>query len=111
MARTPLRSGHSSVIAIEDLARRHHKHRKSTNLLERLIEEIKRRTRVVRISPSPASCLRPIRALCAETHEGWLEDNRYINMRLQTKRHRGSLRAAAVRQGLISATAEPAAAA
>ena len=56
------------------LPRQHHKHLKSTNLLERLNEEIKRRTRVVRIFPNPASCLRLVRALCAETHEGWLED-------------------------------------
>lgn len=58
----------------------HHKHLKSTNMLERLNEEIKRRTRVVRIFPNPASCLRLIRALCAEVHESWLEDHRYLNM-------------------------------
>ena len=40
------------------LPRAHHKHLKSTNMLERLNEEIKRRTRVVRIFPNPASCLR-----------------------------------------------------
>ena len=39
------------------LPRQHHKHLKSTNLLERLNEKIKRRTRVVRIFPNPASCL------------------------------------------------------
>ncbi|MEJ2033459.1 MAG: transposase, partial [Deltaproteobacteria bacterium] len=39
----------------------------------RLNEEIKRRTRVVRIFPNSASCIRLIRALCVETHEGWLE--------------------------------------
>ena len=51
------------------LPHQHHKHLKSTNLLERLNEEIKRRTRVVRIFPNPASCLRLVRALCAETPE------------------------------------------
>ena len=60
------------------LPRQHHKHLKSTNMLERLNEEIKRRTRVVRIFPNAASCLRLVRALCAETHEGWLEDHRYL---------------------------------
>ena len=49
-------------------------------MLERLNEEIKRRTRVVRIFPNSASCLRLVRALCAETHDGWLEDHRYLNM-------------------------------
>ncbi len=62
------------------LPRQHHKHLKRTNMLERLNEEIKRRTRVVRIVPNAASCLRLVRALCAETHEGWLEDHRYLNM-------------------------------
>ena len=33
------------------LPRQHHKHLKSTNMLERLNEEIKRRTHVVRIFP------------------------------------------------------------
>ena len=60
----------------------HHKHLKSTNMLERFNEEIKRRTRVVRIFPNEASCLRLIRALAAETHEDWLEANRYLNMEL-----------------------------
>ncbi|MBM3149643.1 MAG: IS256 family transposase [Deltaproteobacteria bacterium] len=60
----------------------HHKHMKSTNMLERLNEEIKRRTRVVRIFPNEASCLRLIRALAVETHEGWLEASRYLNMEL-----------------------------
>lgn len=60
----------------------HHKHMKSTNMLERFNEEIKRRTRVVRIFPNEASCLRLIRALAAETHEDWLEASRYLNMDL-----------------------------
>ena len=38
------------------LPRQHHKHLKSTNMLERLNEEIKRRTRVVRIFPNPGRC-------------------------------------------------------
>ena len=40
------------------LPRQHHKHLKSTNMLERLNEEIKRRTHVVRIFPNGESCLR-----------------------------------------------------
>lgn len=62
------------------LPRRHHKHMKSTNMLERFNEEIRRRTYVVRIFPNTASCLRLVRALAVETHENWLEANRYINM-------------------------------
>ena len=58
----------------------HHKHMKSTNMLERLNQEIKRRTHVVRIFPNAASCLRLVRALAVETHENWLEAIRYLNM-------------------------------
>jgi putative transposase len=60
----------------------HHKHMKSTNMLERLNEEIKRRTHVVRIFPNEASCLRLVRALAVETHENWIEATRYLNMEL-----------------------------
>lgn len=62
------------------LPRRHHKHLKSTNMLERFNEEIRRRTYVVRIFPNTQSCLRLVRALAVETHENWLEANRYLNM-------------------------------
>ncbi len=63
----------------------HHKHLKSTNMLERLNEEIKRRTLVVRIFPNEESCLRLIRALAVETHENWIEANRYLDMSLLTE--------------------------
>ena len=49
-------------------------------MLERLNEEIKRRTLMVRIFPNAQNCLRLIRALAAETHENWLEQHRYLNM-------------------------------
>jgi transposase-like protein len=62
------------------LPRQHHKHLKSTNMLERLNEEIRRRTRVVRIFPNAEACLRLVRALAVETHENWLEAHRYLNM-------------------------------
>lgn len=60
----------------------HRKHMKSTNKLERLNEEIRRRTYVVRIFPNSESCLRLVRALTDERHEAWLEDHRYLNMDL-----------------------------
>ena len=72
------------------LPRQHHKHIKSTNMLERLNEEIRRRTYVVRIFPNSDACLRLVRALAVETHENWLEAHRYLNMndlREQKKTH------------------------
>ena len=53
---------------------------KSTNMLELQHEEIKRRTRVVRIFPNAARCLRLERTLAVEMHENWIEDIRYLNM-------------------------------
>ena len=58
----------------------HHKHFKSTNLLERFNQEIKRRRLVVRIIPDEARCLRLVRAVAAEQHEEWLEGSRYVNV-------------------------------
>lgn len=68
------------TLTFYQLPRRHHKHMKSTNMLERLNEEIRRRTYVVRIFPNADSCCRLVRALAVETHENWLEANRYLNM-------------------------------
>jgi len=73
----------------------HHKHMKSTNMLERLNQEIKRRTRVVRIFPNMESCLRLVRALVVETHENWLEGTRYLNMQHLVEHKKEALRQAA----------------
>ena len=73
----------------------HHRHMKSTNMLERLNQEIKRRTHVVRIFPNAESCLRLIRALAVETHENWLEATRYLNMEHLRERKKEVLRQAA----------------
>lgn len=73
----------------------HHKHLKSTNLLERYHQEIKRRTLVVRIFPNPSSCLRLVRALAVETHENWIEATRYLNMDLLKEHKKEVLRKAA----------------
>jgi transposase-like protein len=77
------------------LPRQHHKHLKSTNMLERLNEEIRRRTYVVRIFPNAASCCRLVRALAVETHENWLEAHRYLNMEDLKEHKKTTLREAA----------------
>src|SRR5262245_66172101 len=60
----------------------HHRNMKSTNMLERFNEEIKRRTRVVRIFPNEASCLQLVRALAVQQHERWQEEHRYRHIAL-----------------------------
>ena len=73
----------------------HHKHMKSTNMLERLNQELKRRTHVVRIFPNAESCLRLVRALAVEMHENWLEAMRYLNMDHLKEHKKEALRALA----------------
>jgi transposase-like protein len=51
--------------------------------VERLNEEIRRRTRVVRIFPNRESALRLITALCVEQSEEWETGRRYLDMSLQ----------------------------
>ena len=70
------------TFSVYRLPRRHRRRMKSTNMLERFNEEIRRRTRVVRIFPNAASCLRLIRALAAETHEQWISGKRYLTGRI-----------------------------
>ncbi|QQL44472.1 IS256 family transposase [Sulfuriroseicoccus oceanibius] len=62
------------------LPREHHKHLKSTNMLERLNEEIKRRTHIIRTFPNQAAAQRLIRAVTHQVHEQWIDQHRYLNM-------------------------------
>ena len=54
---------------------------KSTNMLERFNQELKRRSRVVRIFPNEASCLRLLGTLCMEQSEEWETGRIYLNMK------------------------------
>ena len=53
---------------------------RTTNGLERLNQELKRRTRVVRIFPNRASLLRLATALAMEQSEEWVSGRRYLDM-------------------------------
>jgi transposase-like protein len=53
---------------------------RTNNALERVNQEIKRRTRVVRIFPNEESCLRLVSALCVETSEEWMTNRRFLDM-------------------------------
>jgi len=59
----------------------HRRRIRSTNGLERFNQELKRRTRVVRIFPNPDACLRLVSALCVEQSEEWLAGRVYLDMR------------------------------
>ncbi len=70
------------TLTVYRLPKEHRLRMKSTNMLERYNEELRRRTRVVRIFPNAESCLRLILALAAETHERWLTGQRYLYGRI-----------------------------
>lgn len=57
----------------------HHVRIRTTNHLERVNQEIRRRTRVVRIFPNEASCLRLISAILMEISENWQTGKIYLN--------------------------------
>jgi len=66
----------------------HRRRIRTTNGLERLNQEIKRRTRVVRIFPNPQACLRLVSALAVEQSEEWVTGRRYLDMsELEEQRH------------------------
>ncbi len=56
----------------------HRKKIRTSNVLERVNKEIKRRTRVAGIFPNEAACLRLVSALLMETSEGWEIGKRYL---------------------------------
>jgi putative transposase len=58
----------------------HRRRIRTTNALERLNQEIKRRSRVVRIFPNRESCLRLVTALAMEQSEEWITGRRYLDM-------------------------------
>jgi putative transposase len=66
----------------------HQRRIRTTNSLERLNQEIKRRSRVVRIFPNREACLRLVTALCVEQSEEWVTGRRYLDMRELEERPR-----------------------
>jgi putative transposase len=58
----------------------HRRRIRTTNGLERFNQELKRRTRVVRIFPNRESCLRLVTALAVEHSEEWVTGRRYLDM-------------------------------
>ena len=53
---------------------------RTSNMIERQNQEIKRRTRVVRIFPNENSCLRLVSAVLMEIHEEWISGPNYFSL-------------------------------
>jgi putative transposase len=67
----------------------HRRRIRTTNGLERFNQELKRRTRVVRIFPNREACLRLVTALAVEQSEEWVTGRRYLDMQ-ELEEHRRS---------------------
>ena len=63
----------------------HQKKLRTSNAMERVNQEIKRRTRVARLFPNEAAILRLVSALLAEISEEWESGKVYLNMKTQAQ--------------------------
>ena len=70
-----------SCFSVYNLPQSHHRRMRSTNMIERLNQELKRRSRVIRIFPNDASCLRVLGTMCMEQSEGWESERIYLTMK------------------------------
>jgi transposase-like protein len=75
-----LEDGLEDALAVLVLPEKYQGRLRTTNMMERLNEEIRRRERVIRIFPNEASAVRLIGALLAEQHEAWSTGKRYFDM-------------------------------
>jgi len=75
-----LEAGFEDATAVLMFPERYRKRLRTTNGMERLNEEIRRRERVIRIFPNRESVVRLIGALLMEIDEKWTSGKKYLEM-------------------------------
>jgi len=75
-----LESGFDDAMAVMDLPEKYRRRLRTSNSIERLNQEIRRRERVIRIFPNRESVIRLVGALLIEQHEKWSSGKRYCDM-------------------------------
>lgn len=70
----------SEGLTVFEFPMSHRRRLRTTNMLERLNQEIKRRTRVATLFPNEASLLRLVSAILSETSEDWETGKIYLTM-------------------------------
>jgi len=74
-----LEDGLEDALAVMVLPVKYRRRLRTTNMQERLIQELRRRERVIRIFPNENSAMRLFAAMLAETHDTWL-GRKYLDM-------------------------------
>ncbi|MDK2961340.1 MAG: putative transposase, partial [Eubacteriaceae bacterium] len=75
-----LEEGFDDVMSVMSLPEKYRKRLRTTNSIERLNEEIRRRDRVIRIYPNEQSVIRLLGALLIEQDEKWSSGRKYFDM-------------------------------
>jgi putative transposase len=75
-----LEAGFDDATAVLSLPEKYRKRLRTTNSIERLNEEVRRRERVIRIFPNRESVIRLIGALLMEQDEKWAAGKKYLDM-------------------------------
>ena len=75
-----LETGFDDVTAVFSLPEKYRKRLQTTNNVERLIEEIRRRERVIRTFPNRQSVIRLLGTLLMEQDEKWASGRKYLDM-------------------------------
>jgi putative transposase len=75
-----LEAGFDDATAVLALPEPYRRRLRTSNGMERLNEEVRRRERVIRIFPNRESALRLLGAVLLERHEQWMTGHRYFDM-------------------------------
>ena len=75
-----LENSFDDITAVLSLPEKYRKRLRTTNGMERLNEEIRRRERVIRIFPNRSSVIRLVGALLMEMNEKWQTGHKYLDM-------------------------------
>jgi putative transposase len=75
-----LEAGFDDATAVLALPEPYRRRLRTSNGMERLNEEVRRRERVIRIFPNRESAIRLLGAVLMERHEQWTTGHRYFDM-------------------------------